>query len=135
MIRKNWVFLLLLVLILLFLVGCSPKQPVSTSSSTLTPLEQALSSGIPTLAEFGRGTCIPCKAMKPILDELAASYKGKLNVVIVSVDDYRDLTIAYGIMAIPTQIFFDGNGARVAEHIGFYPKEDIVAQLTKMGIE
>jgi thioredoxin 1 len=135
MIRKNWVFSFLLVLILLFLVGCSPKQPVSTSSSTLTPLEQALSSGIPTLAEFGRGTCIPCKAMKPILDELASSYKDKLNVVIVSVDDYQRLTSHYEIMAIPTQIFFDSSGIETFRHIGFYPEEEIVTQLKKMGIE
>jgi thioredoxin 1 len=135
MIRKNWVFSFLLVLILLFLVACSPKQPVSTPSSTLTPLEQALSSGTPTLAEFGRGTCIPCKAMKPILDELTSSYKDKLNVVIVSVDDYRSLTSHYEIMAIPTQIFFDSSGIETFRHIGFYPEEEIVTQLKKMGIE
>jgi len=133
--RKTWLFSLLLILTLVFPLGCSSEQPITPATSSLTPLDKALSSGIPTLAEFGRGTCIPCKQMKPILDELAASYKDKLNVVIVSVDDYRDLTISYGIMAIPTQVFFDSNGARVAQHIGFYPKEDIVAQLTKMGIE
>ncbi|MCX6003845.1 MAG: thioredoxin family protein [Chloroflexi bacterium] len=135
MIRKNWVSSLLLVLILLFLVGCSPKQPVSTASSMLTPLEKALSSGTPTLAEFGRGTCIPCKEMEPVLDELASLYKDKLNVVIVSVDDYRDLTSRYGIMAIPTQIFFDSSGLETFRHIGFYPEIEIINQLKKMGIE
>jgi len=135
MIRKNWAFLLLLVLNLLLVGGCSPKQTVSTTSSALSPLEKALSSGTPTLAEFGRGTCIPCKAMKPILDELASSYKDKLNVVIVSVDDYQSLTYRYGIMAIPTQIFFDSSGIETSRHIGFYPKDEIITQLKKMGIE
>ena len=135
MIRKNQVVSLVLVIILLFLIGCSPNNSGNTTTASLTPLEKALSSGTPTLAEFGRGTCIPCKAMKPILDELASSYKDKLNVVIVSVDDYRDLTIAHGIMAIPTQIFFDSSGIEVMRHIGFYPKDAIVAQLEEMGIE
>jgi len=132
---KNGVFTLLLVLILLFLVGCSSKQPVSTASSVLTPLEKALSSGKPTLAEFGRGTCIPCKEMEPILKGLAIEYKDRLNVEIVSVDTYRALTNRYGIMAIPTQIFFDSSGKEVTRHIGFYPEEEIITQLNKMGIE
>jgi thioredoxin 1 len=73
--------------------------------------------------------------MKPILEELAGEYEGKLNVIIVEVDDHMDQVRQYGIMAIPTQIFFDGSGKEVARHIGFFPKEDIIAQLNKMGIE
>lgn len=135
MIRKIWAFPVLLTIIALLLVGCASKQSITTSSSALTPLEKALTSGTPTLAEFGRGTCIPCKAMKPILDELATEYVDKLNVVIVSVDDYRSLTNRYEIMAIPTQIFFDSSGKETSRHIGFYSKEEIIVQLKKMGIE
>ncbi|MCJ7743579.1 MAG: thioredoxin family protein [Dehalococcoidales bacterium] len=113
----------------LMLLSCT------TPSSQSTTLEQAFSNGKPTLAEFGRGICIPCKAMKPILDGLSIEYQGRLNVVIVSVDDYRDLTNQHRIMAIPTQIFFDSSGKEVARHIGFFPKEDIIAQLKKMGID
>jgi len=118
--------------------GSNTDQPDTTSSSgldlTSIPLEQALASGLPTLAEFGRGVCIPCKAMKPILKELATDYKGKLNVVIVEVDDHMDQTRQHGIMAIPTQIFFNSTGNELARHIGFLPKEEITAQLKKMGI-
>jgi len=118
--------------------GSNTDQPDTTSSSgldlTSIPLEQALASGLPTLAEFGRGVCIPCKAMKPILKELATDYKGKLNVVIVEVDDHMDQTRQHGIMAIPTQIFFNSTGNELARHIGFLPKEEITAQLNKMGI-
>ena len=99
------------------------------------PLEQALSNGKPTLAEFGRGICIPCKAMKPILEELAAEYEDRLNVVIVEVDEHRELTNQYGIMVIPTQIFFDSSGKEITRHIGFWSKEEIIAQLEKMGID
>lgn len=121
--------LTVLLLSLLSVTGCTG------SPDSVAPLEQALSSGRPTLAEFGRGTCIPCRAMKPILEELAAEFKGKLNVVIVEVDTYRDLTYQYGIMAIPTQICFDSSGGEIARHIGFWDKADMIAQLGSMGID
>jgi len=111
------------------------KQSTSSPDLASIPLEHALASGLPTLAEFGRGVCIPCKAMKPILEELAVEYEGKLNVVIVEIDDHMEQTRQHGIMAIPTQIFFDGSGQEITRHIGFYAKEDIIAQLKKMGIE
>jgi thioredoxin 1 len=111
------------------------KQPASSMDLASIPLEQALSSGLPTIAEFGRGICVPCKAMKPILEELAVEYSGKLNVVIVEIDDHMEQTREYGIMAIPTQIFFDSGGQEIDRHIGFWPREEIVAQLKKMGIE
>jgi len=110
-------------------------KPSLESNLVSTPLPQALSNGQPTVAEFGRGTCIPCKQMKPILEELAKEYEGKVNVLIISVDEYRDLTRQYGIMAIPTQIFFDSSGKEFNRHIGFYPKEEIVTQLQEMGVE
>jgi len=105
------------------------------TSLTSIPLPQALSNGLPTLAEFGRGVCIPCKQMKPLLEELAVEYEGKLNVVIVEIDDHMDQARQYGIMAIPTQIVFDSSGQEITRHMGFYAKEDIIAQLKKMGIE
>ncbi len=111
------------------------KQPTSPPDLASIPLDQALSSGLPTLAEFGRGICVPCKAMKPILEELATEYEGKLNVVIVEIDDHMDQTREYEIMAIPTQIFFDGSGQEITRHVGFYAKDEIIAQLEKMGIE
>ncbi len=119
--------LLPLIIFLLLAVSC-------TSSSSVAPLEQALSSGKPTIAEFGRGTCIPCKEMKPILEELAAEYQGKVNVVIVSVDEYPELTRQHRVMVIPTQIFFDSNSKERMRHIGFYPKDEITTQLKEMGI-
>ena len=123
--------LALILLTFLMVISCQSSEPNLAS----VPLGQALSSGKPTLAEFGRGTCIPCKEMKPILEELAMEYRDKLNVVIVEVDEHRDLTNQYGIMAIPTQIFFDSSGEEITRHIGFWSKEEIIAQLKKMGID
>jgi FKBP-type peptidyl-prolyl cis-trans isomerase 2 len=117
------------------LVDIVGSQSSKTDSGlTSVPLEQALSNGKPTLAEFGSSTCIPCKQMKPILEELAVEYEGKLNVVIVEVYEQRSLTQQYGIMAIPTQIVFDSNGKEVTRHMGLWPREEIIAQLKKMGV-
>jgi len=113
-------------------IGDSQSQGVGLTSA---PLGQALSSGKPTIAEFGSSTCIPCKQMKPILEKLAAAYEGKLNVVIVEVYEQRELTQQYGIMAIPTQIVFDSSGKEITRHMGLWPREEIIAQLKKMGIE
>jgi len=113
----------------------SSQLDVTESGLTSMPLEQALTNDLPTIADFGRGTCIPCKQMKPILEDLAKEYEGKVNVLIISVDERRDLTTQYGIMAIPTQIFLDSEGQEVTRHMGFYAKEDIIAQLKEMGIE
>ena len=121
------------------LVEINTSQTESTISQgidlTSMPLGQALSSGKPTVTEFGRGTCIPCKQMKPILEELAKEYEGKVNVLIISVDEYRDLTRQYEIMAIPTQIFFDSSGQEITRHVGFFAKEDIISRFKEMGIE
>jgi FKBP-type peptidyl-prolyl cis-trans isomerase 2 len=113
-------------------IGTSQSQGLGLAS---VPLGQALANGKPTLAEFGSSTCVPCKQMKPILEKLAADYKDKLNVVIVEVYEQRELTQKYGIMAIPTQIVFDRSGKEVTRHMGLWPREDIIAQLKKMGIE
>jgi len=112
----------------------SPKPPPKPDLTSMS-LEQALSSGKPTLADFGCATCAPCIAMKPVLEELAVEYKDKLNVVIADVFEHRDLANQYGIMLIPTQIFFDSSGNEVTRHIGPWPKEEIIAQLQKMEID
>ncbi len=97
-------------------------------------IEQALSSSRPTLAEFSWKTCIPCKQMKPVLEELVVEYQGRLNVVNIEVHEQKDLTHEYGIMTIPTQILFDSKGEEVTRHMGFWAKKDIITQLKKVGV-
>ncbi|MFC2012238.1 thioredoxin family protein [Chloroflexota bacterium] len=128
--HKLLILSLMLASFIVLLSGCGEDTDLTSTS-----LKQAVSNGRPTLAEFGRGICIPCKEMKPILEELSVEYKGDLNVVIVEVDDNVDLTRQFGIMMIPTQIFFDYDGKEVFRHVGFYPKQDIITQLRIIGIE
>jgi thioredoxin 1 len=130
--RTSYFILTLMLLLTIATAGCTSK---SNQTTTVMSWSEAISNGKPTLAEFGRGTCIPCKDMKPILEEIAAEYVGKLNVMIISVDEYSVLTRQFGIMAIPTQVFLDKDGKEVSRHVGFFAKKDIVSTLTAMGIE
>ena len=113
------------------------ETPAAASQSGLTSLtlQQALSNGKPTLAEFGSVTCIPCKEMKPILEKLSIDYQDKLNVVFVEIYEQKSLANFFKIMAIPTQIVFDSSGNEVTRHMGLWPREQIEIQLNKMGIK
>ena len=118
---------------LLFSCG-NPAADPNASYLASFPLDKALFNGKPTLAEFGWRECIPCKAMRPILEELDVEYKDKLNVLIVEIPFHEDLAEKYGIKVMPVQIFFDSNGKEVARHGGFLPKEQIVPMLGRMGV-
>ena len=95
----------------------------------------AKASQLPAVIDLGRGKCIPCKQMKPILDELAKEYEGRARVEIIDIGDRPDQADEYGVEVIPTQIFINAQGEEVFRHKGFMPKQDIVAQLQAMGVQ
>ncbi|MBD3286583.1 thioredoxin fold domain-containing protein [candidate division WOR-3 bacterium] len=98
------------------------------------PLSRALSTGRPVVADFGQSSCIPCKKMLPILQELQSEYHGKAEILILDTRDYGGLAGSVGVRVIPTQIFYDRNGNEVYRHVGFMEKQAIVDQLKKMGV-
>jgi len=89
---------------------------------------------LPLLVDLGRGTCIPCKKMKPILEELKAEYEGKAIVRVIDLKDEPKEASRYGIRLIPTQIFFDAEGKEVYRHEGFMDKQSIKAKFAEMGV-
>jgi thioredoxin 1 len=104
------------------------------AKSAENPLAKALESGRPVLADFGRGSCIPCKMMQPILEELQKEYQDRAEILVLDVGEYPVLTRRYSIRTIPTQIFFDASGQQVKRHEGFMSKEDIVSVLKEMKV-
>jgi len=90
---------------------------------------------LPMLLDFGRGVCIPCKMMKPVLEEVAKEYDGKLLVKILEIDQYRDLMKQFQVHLIPTQIFIDSKGKVFHRHEGFMDKASVVEVLTRMGVK
>ncbi len=99
------------------------------------PLDRALQKDVPVVADFGQGTCIPCKMMKPILEDLKDEYAGRAEILIIETDEYPAVARRVGIRVIPTQIFYDAEGNEVARHEGFMPREAIVDELAELGVQ
>jgi thioredoxin 1 len=130
---KNLTFFLITLLVLSTLLLL--HQP-SFSQSSLERIPKDIAKvSLPKLLDFGAGTCIPCKKMAPILQELAEEYKGRVVIKIIEVYQERELTRANGIRLIPTQIFFDTKNQEVYRHVGFMGKEEIEKVFEKMGIK
>jgi thioredoxin 1 len=135
MIRAKARSLILLACLMISLLTVACSKGNSSDWVGATPLEEALSNGKPTVAEFGAATCIPCKRMKPVLEELIAEHGDKLNLSFVDVRNRSDLARKYKIELIPTQVFFDSGGQEVKpSHVGFWPKEDVLAHLQELGL-
>lgn len=104
-------------------------------SSNDAAIRAALSSGRPTVADFGARTCIPCKKMAPILEELSRELNGRANVTFTDVWATTGLAQDYRVQMIPTQIFFDAKGKEVKRHMGFMSKPDILKELKAAGLK
>ncbi len=105
------------------------------TASLNNPVDKARRSGRPSLVNFGSDGCRPCDMMTPIRNAIQTEYAGKLNVLFVHVRKERVLAARYGIESIPVQILFDAKGREVFRHVGFWPKEQIVAKLAAMGVK
>jgi thioredoxin 1 len=99
------------------------------------PVDKARNSGKPSLADFGATGCVPCDMLAPILKDLEAKYKDKLNVLFVHIREKQILAARYGIETIPVQIFFDKTGKEVFRHVGFWPQAEIEKKLAEMGVK
>ena len=88
---------------------------------------------LPRLVDLGATKCIPCKMMAPILEELKKDLAGKLEVEFIDVWEKPDDAKKYGVLSIPTQIFFDATGKELFRHEGFFAREDILAQWKELG--
>jgi thioredoxin 1 len=89
---------------------------------------------LPRLVDLGSTTCIPCKLMAPILEELKKEYAGRMQVEFIDVAENPDAGKPYRIKLIPTQVFFDASGKELWRHEGFIAKEDILAKWKELGV-
>jgi len=85
-----------------------------------------LQSATPVLVDYWAEWCGPCKMIAPILDEVAGSYQGKLQVTKMNVDDNREVPARYGIRGIPTLMLFR-NGELAATKVGAMSKAQLTA--------
>jgi len=78
-----------------------------------------------TIVDLGAKTCIPCKMMAPILEELKEEYKGRAEVIFIDVWEDRSKVKEFNLISIPTQIFYNKKGQEVYRHMGFLDEESI----------
>jgi len=91
---------------------------------------EILQSDTPALVDFWAPWCGPCRAIAPVLDEIAEEYKGKVKVAKINVDENRKLAGNHGVMSIPTMILFK-NGKALDKIIGLVPKERLKELMDK----
>ena len=89
-----------------------------------------LKAGTPVLVDFWAVWCGPCKAIAPIVEEIAKDYNGKVKVGKMDVDRNNQVAMRYGIRSIPTLLVFN-NGEVVDQVIGNVGKESIESMLNK----
>lgn len=117
---------------LLFAFVVTPNYGVA--SEPKINLQALLSKRVPILLEFGRGWCIPCKYMKPILDDMSQAYAGKAIVMTVDMDVNKDLVRDFRIRMMPTQVFLTPDGKEFFRNEGTLEREGIQQVFLKMGV-
>lgn len=90
--------------------------------------EKVIREQLPVLVDFWAPWCAPCKMIAPVLDNLAATYQGRLKILKVNVDENPQLAGRYQIMGIPSMLLFKG-GALVDSFVGVVPKQTLVSKI------
>ncbi len=90
---------------------------------------QVLGANGPVLVKFEADWCGPCKAMKPMISDIAAEFDGKLTIATLDIDQNNQTPYKYGVRGVPTVILFD-KGQIVAQKVGLPRKADLTALIS-----
>ncbi len=92
---------------------------------------EVLNSELPVVVDFWAEWCGPCKMLTPILDAVAPEFEGKVRIGKVNVDDNPQTAARYGIVSIPSLLFFK-EGKVVEQHTGLLPQPALRNKIAKV---
>ena len=92
---------------------------------------EVLNADKPVLVDFWAAWCGPCRVVSPIVEEMSKDYDGKLKVGKLNVDDNNKVASRYGIMSIPSLLFFRA-GQVVDQIVGAVPKKLLIDKADKI---
>ncbi|MCX8103744.1 MAG: thioredoxin [Candidatus Bipolaricaulota bacterium] len=96
------------------------------SDSTFT--KEVLQSSQPVLVDFYADWCGPCRAIAPIVEEIAHELSNRLKVVKLDVDQNQEIAMQYGVQSIPTLLLFK-NGKEIERLIGYMSKSKLLSKI------
>ncbi len=90
---------------------------------------------VPTLIQFSSDSCVYCKEMEPIIEDLGQEYEGRVIIKLVNVNENTEEAKENKIRVVPTQVFFNAQGEGVARHEGYMTKEEILEVFQEIGVK
>lgn len=128
MIKRTTLFVIIIASILLTMVSCKSGEKDVITLTTGNFVDET-SKGV-VMVDFWATWCMPCKAMTPVIEEIASQTKGKVKVGKVDIDANGPLANRFGIQSIPTVMIFK-DGQLMETFVGVQSKAALVNALSK----
>jgi thioredoxin 1 len=120
---------LLAALLALPLASCGDSGPDVSASAGVKLVQNATTSGLPTVVEFGAASCASCREMKIVFDSVALRTQGRAHVLNIDISKDMEAARTFRIQLMPTQVFFGPDGREIGRHMGKLPEAEVIAKL------